>query len=60
MEYEIRVEACTFVSPLLHLWQRVHRLLQLLCLFKCSNAEKYNGHEGKLVCRKTCKKINRV
>jgi hypothetical protein len=39
MEYEIRVEACTFVCLLLHLWLRVLHLVQLFCLFQCGNAQ---------------------
>ena len=49
MEYEIRVATCTFVSPLLHLWLRVLRLPELLCLMW--EHTKYIEHECKLVCK---------
>lgn len=46
MQYEIRVQACTFLYPLQPMQSRLCRFLQLLCLFECGNAQNTMNMNG--------------
>ena len=47
MQYEIIVQACTFLSPLQPMQSRLHRFLQLFCLFECGNAQNTTNMNGR-------------
>ena len=39
MQYEITIQACTFLYPLQPMQSRLPPFLQLLCLFQCGNPQ---------------------
>jgi hypothetical protein len=46
MQYEIIVQACTFLYPLQPMQSRLCHFLQLLCLFECGNAQNTTNMNG--------------